>query len=138
MLQRFATLISMETGAVCGFGPALLGGLAELGPVDPFAGDLCLELGLSVWLRRSGTSLLEARDRLSEARQAVLAASGLDPATEPVPLIGRSPRADVITLAAYVGDLLRRAAAAADCSVTLVAERAIAMLPEPEGEALGA
>ena len=69
----------------------MLGGLAELGPVDPFAGDLTLELGLSVWLRRSGTSLLEARERLFEARRAILSVCGLDPATEPVPLVGRSP-----------------------------------------------
>src|ERR1700744_5346107 len=76
LLQRFATLNPMETDAACDFGPALLGGLAELGPVDPFAGVLSLELGLSVWLRRSGASLVEARDRLFEARQAILDACG--------------------------------------------------------------
>ena len=43
-----------------GFGSALLSGLAELGPVDPFSGDLSLELGVSVWLH-DGTPLLEAR-----------------------------------------------------------------------------
>ena len=70
-------------------------GLAELGPVDPFSGDLSLELGISVWLRRSGTSLVEARGTLLEIRQVILEVCGLDPATEPVPLVGRSPRADV-------------------------------------------
>ncbi len=128
----------MKTGAACDFGPALLGGLAELGPVDPFAGDLSLELGLSVWLRRSGASLMEARDRLFEAREAILDACGLDAESEPVPLVGRSPRADALTLAGYLGDLLRRAAAAADCSVGLIAQRAIAALPERVDEALGA
>jgi hypothetical protein len=120
-----------------GFGPALLGGLAELGPVDPFSGDLSLELGVSVWLRRSGTTLGDACDRLREARAAILEACELDPATEPVPLVGRSPRVDVVNLAAYVGDLLRRAAAAAGWSVHTVAERAIAHLPEPAEEAIG-
>ncbi len=138
MLQRFVTLNLMETDASCDFGPAVLGGLAELGPVDPFAGDLSLELGLSVWLRRSGTSLLEARERLFEARRAILSVCGLDPATEPVPLVGRSPRADALTLAGYVGDLLRRAAAVSGWSVGVVAERAMAELPEREQEALGA
>jgi hypothetical protein len=128
----------METGAACDFGPALLGGLAKLGPVDPFAGDLSLELGLSLWLRRSGASLTDARNRLFEARQAILDACGLDVSSEPVPLVGRSPRADALTLAGYLGDLLRRAAAAAGCSVQLVAERAIAALPERQDEALGA
>ena len=128
----------MERGATSRFGPAILGGLADLGPVDPFSGDLSLELGVSVWLRRSGTSLVEACDRLFEARAAILEVCALDPGTEPVPLVGRSPRNDVVNLALYLGDLLRRAAAAAGLSVHVVAERAIAVLPEPAEEALGA
>jgi hypothetical protein len=121
-----------------GFAPALLGGLAELGPVDPFSGDLSLELGVSVWLRRSGASLGEACERLHEARAAILEACGLDPDTEPVPMVGRSPRLDVVNLAAYVGDLLRRAAAGVGWSVQTVAARAVTLLPEPADEALGA
>jgi len=91
-----------------------------------------------VWLRRGGVSLVEARDQLFEARHAILAVCGLDPATEPVPLVGRSPRADALTLAGYVGDLLRRAAAVTGCSVEVVATRAIAALPPRQDEALGA
>jgi hypothetical protein len=128
----------MERVTVSAFGPTLLGGLAELGPVDPFSGDLSLELGVSVWLRRSGASLLEARDRLLEARAAILEACGLDSATEPVPLVGRSPCLDVVNLALYVGDLLQRAAAVTGWSVQVAARRAIALLPEPADEALGA
>ncbi len=138
LLQPFVTLNLMDIGPCCGFGPAVLGGLAELGPIDPFAGDLTLELGLSVWLRRSGTSLLEAREQLFEARRAILSVCGLDPATEPVPLVGRSPRADALTLAGYLGDLLRRAAAVSGWSVRVVAERAMAELPERREQALGA
>jgi len=128
----------MVTSAPRGFGPALVGGLAELGPVDPFSGDLTLELGISVWLRRSGTSLLEARDVLLEIRAVIVEVSGLDPATEPVPLVGRSPRLDVVNLVAYVSSLLRRASATAGSSVSAVAQRVIAELPEPEDTALGA
>ena len=76
---------SMVKDAPTGFGPALLGGLAELGPVEPFSGDLSLELGISVWLRTSGTSLIEARSSLLEIRRVILEVCGLDPATEPVP-----------------------------------------------------
>ena len=94
-----------------GFGPALLSGLAELGPVEPFSGDLSLELGISVWLRTSGTSLLQARSSLLEIRRVILEVCALDPATEPVPLVGRSPRSDVVNLVGYISELLRRASA---------------------------
>jgi hypothetical protein len=122
-----------------GFGPALLSGLAELGPVDPFSGDLSLELGISVWLRTSGTPLLEARGRLLRVRELIIEVCGLDEATEPVPLVGRSPRNDVLSLVAYVGELLRRAAAASGRTVVAVARLVIAELPpEQEDAALGA
>jgi hypothetical protein len=122
-----------------GFGSALLSGLAELGPVDPFSGDLSLELGISVWLRTSGTSLLEARGRLLHIRELVIEVCDLDPATEPVPLVGRSPRSDVLNLVGYVGDLLRRAASASGRPVRGVARLVIAALPpEDEETALGA
>ena len=121
-----------------GFGAALLGGLAELGPVDPFSDDLSLELGISLWLRRSGTSLLGARATLLKVRRLIIEAGGLDGATEPVPLVGRSPRLDVINLVAYVGDLLHRASCEAGCTVRSVVDRVVAGLPEREDEALGA
>ena len=85
-----------------GFGAALLSGLAELGPVEAFSGDLSLELGISVWLRTSGTSLLQARSSLLEIRGVILEVCALDSATEPVPLVGRSPRSDVINLVGYL------------------------------------
>ena len=78
----------MSTSATGGFGPTVLVGLAELGPVDPTSGDLSLELGLSVWMRRSGISLEEARRALLALREHVIEACGLDPATEPVPFVG--------------------------------------------------
>ncbi len=128
----------MATSAATGFGPALLGGLAELGPVDPFSGDLSLELGISLWMRRSGTSLLEARSLLLGLRPIILEVSGVDPATEPVPLVGRSPRLDVVNLVAYVNDLLRRASASTGRSLERLVAGVIGQLPEPEDTALGA
>jgi hypothetical protein len=121
-----------------GFGPALLGGLAELGSVEPFSGDLSLELGISVWLRTSGTSLLQARSALLEIRQVILEVSDLDPATEPVPLLGRSPRSDVLSLVGYISELLRRASAVTGRAVGALAEAVVAELPVPEAQALGA
>jgi hypothetical protein len=128
----------MVTSTAEGFCPALLGGLAELGPVDPFSGDLSLELGVSVWLRTSGTSLVEARRMLLELRQVILRVSGLDPATEPRPLVGRCPRLDVVNLVTYVGDLLRRASAAVGRGLDVIVAEVVAELPEPDDEAIGA
>ena len=122
-----------------GFGPALLSGLADLGPVEPFSGDLSLELGVSVWLRTSRTPLLEARGRLLHMRELIIEVCGLDPATEPVPMVGRSPRSDVLTLVDYLGHLLRRAASVSGRSVATMARLVIEELPPAEEDtALGA
>jgi len=121
-----------------GFGAALLSGLAELGPMEAFSGDLSLELGISVWLRTSGTSLLQARSSLLEIRGVILEVCALDSATEPVPLVGRSPRSDVINLVGYLSELLRRASAGMGRDVAAVVRAVVARLPEPQDEALGA
>lgn len=128
----------MSTNAAGRFGPTVLVGLAELGPVDPGSGDLSLELGLSLWMRRSGISLEEARRALLALREHVIEACGLDPATEPVPFVGRSPRLDVVNLIFYLGQLMRRGASCAGLSLRGLAERVLAELPEPEASAIGA
>jgi hypothetical protein len=139
LLQRFATLLGMVTSIPEGFGPALLSGLAELGPIEPFSGDLSLELGVSVWLRTTGTPLLQARSRLLGIRDLIIEVCGLDPATEPVPLVGRSPRNDVLNLVGYLSELLRRGASGSGNSVAAVARLVIAALPpDHEDAALGA
>ena len=128
----------MVMDAQTGFGPALLGGLAELGPVEPFSGDLSLELGISLWLRTSGTSLIEARSALLDIRGVILEVCGLDPSTEPFPMVGRSPRSDVVNLVGYISELLRRASAGLGRGVEAVVDAVVAELPVPEAEALGA
>jgi hypothetical protein len=128
----------MVKDAQSGFGPALLRGLAELGPVDPFSGDLSLELGISVWLRTSETSLMEARSSLLQIRQVILEVCGMELSTEPFPMVGRSPRSDVVNLVGYISELLRRASAGLGRGVETVIEAVVAELPLPQGEALGA
>jgi hypothetical protein len=128
----------MSFSAHPGFGPAVLVGLAELGPVDAAAGDLSLELGLSVWMHRSGTSLEDARSALLALRLRIIEACELDESTEPVPFVGRSARHDVVSLIDYLGALLRRGASAAGLSARAVAERVTAELPVPEASAIGA
>jgi len=121
-----------------GFAPTVLRGMAAFGPFDATSGDLSLQLGVSLWLRMSDSSLEEARSTLQAVRRLVLAAYELDATTEPVPLVGRSPASDVVTLAAYVGDLLRRVATRVGCEPHTVADRVIAELPDPLDAALGA
>jgi hypothetical protein len=128
----------MSTSASCGFGPTVLVGLAELGPVDPTSGDLSLELGLSVWMRRNAISLEDARRSLLALRTHVIEACGLDSATEPVPFVGRSPRLDVMALISYLDQLLRRGASCAGLSIGDLAKRVMAELPVPEASAIGA
>lgn len=91
------------------FAEIALTGLFALGPGGQTLPSLALELGLSAWMRLAGVGTEEARDTLSRLRGALLEAAGLEEATEPVPLVGRDPRGDTLTLAAYLGDLLVRA-----------------------------
>lgn len=120
------------------FAPAVLQGLAELGAVDPSSGDLSLELGISLWLRTSETSLDDARTTLLALRRHILRACGLDADSEPVPMVGRSLERDLVLLVGYVADLLERAAMVAGCALSEVARRVIAALPQPIDTALGA
>jgi hypothetical protein len=90
------------------FGPAVMRGLLEYGP---FETELALELGLSLWLHRSATSPEDARTAILELRTVIIEVSGLDPRTEPFPLIGRTVERDLVNLASYLGSLVLRAAA---------------------------
>jgi hypothetical protein len=128
----------MELGPPVRFAPLVLAGLAELGSSNPFGEDLSLELGLSLWLRRSGLSVHEAVVELRTARRAILAVTGFDEAKEPVPLVGRSPRVDLLVLASYLSHLLRRAFAVPGSGRSTLIDRVVAGLPEPAVRALGA
>jgi hypothetical protein len=110
------------------FAERVLGGLADL--QIPGAGhtDLTLDLGLSLWLRRTGVRPTAASTGLLALRKAVLEVSGLDRESEPVPLRGIDPRQDVRILGAYLWQLIGRAATAAGCSRAEVARRATALL----------
>ena len=77
--------------------------------------DLGCELGLSAWMRLTGTELEEVPSHLWAIRQAIIEAGGLDAATEPTPIGGRSPRLDLLNLVSYLGDLVARAAAHLGC-----------------------
>jgi hypothetical protein len=105
-------------------------GLAELDDCDLAPGNLCLPLGLSLWMQRAGVGLRAARDTLLQLRDALIAASGLDAHTEPVPLVVADPETSALSLARYVEGLLRRAAYVTYSTRLEVAERALAVMSD--------
>jgi hypothetical protein len=85
---------------------------------------------------RSQTDIFGVLDLLGALRRAVLDAAGMDAAHEPVPLVGRSPRNDVLRSVAYLSGLLQRAASVARCTAEELAERALDRLAEIDPQAL--
>jgi len=110
------------------FAPVAARGIAVLAPEDLTRGNLTLELGLSLWMHRSGTGLAGVRAGLLGVRAALLEASGLEQATEPVPLLAGEPRTAVLSLAIYLDGLVERAARRAGLSRTEMVEAALACL----------
>jgi hypothetical protein len=107
------------------FATLVLRGLVEVGHHD---GELCLELGVSYWITHSETRLDEAVPAMLAMRDALIRASGLNAATEPVPLWGVKPRVDVLNLAAYLRELIARAALEARCGAGVIVEQALLLL----------
>jgi hypothetical protein len=109
------------------FPTLVLRGLVEIGHYEE---ELCLELGLSYWISRSDMRLDEAVSALLALRIALIRASGLALATEPVPFVGLSHRVDVLNLAAYLRGLIVRASTEASCSADVIVERALGLMGE--------
>jgi len=97
------------------FASSVLRNIDVLLPSGVSGTDLACELGLSAWMRLTGTTLDDAPGQLWAVRQAILEAGQLDEATEPVPMGARAPRLAVLNLVAYLGDLLDRAASHLGC-----------------------
>jgi hypothetical protein len=110
------------------FAPVAARGIAVLAPEDLTRGNLTLELGLSLWMHRSGTDLGGVRADLLGVRAALLQASELDPTTEPVPLLAGEPRTAVLSLAIYLDGLVSRASRRCGLSRTEMVEAALARL----------
>jgi hypothetical protein len=88
-------------------------------------GDLSIPLGLSAWIVRASVALPDAYEALLRLRTEVLAVSGLDRVTEPVPLRVGDPRAALRNLGSYLYDLVGRAARHARLSPVELAERTL-------------
>ncbi len=92
------------------------------------AGDLAIPLGLSAWIVRAALDLPHAYEALMRLRRQVLFASGLDMASEPVPLRVGDPRVALWSLGSYLYDLVGRAARHAEVTPVELAERTLALL----------
>jgi len=114
------------------FAAEVLRGLATLRgeePREPLPpGDLAVPLGLSAWIVRASVELPDAYDVLLRLRAEVLAVSGLDRSTEPVPLRVGDPRAALAGLGSYLYDLVGRAARHARVPPVELAERTLERL----------
>jgi len=104
-------------------------GLAELVPTDLVGGNLTLVFALSAWLRMSGMEPLGACSSLLALRRALVEASGLDQATEPVPLLAGDPRSALLNLSVYLHGLICRAASCAGSPTVTVVQEALSLLP---------
>ncbi|MGA8723475.1 MAG: hypothetical protein WB565_00400 [Acidimicrobiales bacterium] len=68
--------------------------------------------------------LASTRASLLRARDALVGEGGLEADSEPIPFLGRSDRHDVVNLAIFVCNLVKRASASAGCSPGEIARRA--------------
>ena len=104
--------------------------IARLATGDRAEGCLTPALLLSASLRRCGLhgDLHEACDELLVLRRALLQTAPLDAAHEPVPLVVGDRRQALLTLAAYLDDLLERAVRAGGRGREEVVAAAIAWL----------
>ncbi len=92
------------------------------------ASPLTLPLALSVCMQRHDAGTEGLISAMQSLRRAVLAVSGLDAGSEPVPLVAGDPKAAVLSLADYLRDLLSRAARVCAAAPDDVASAAAARL----------
>lgn len=113
-----AAEVAAEVAAV------LAGATDEVLAVAP----LTLPLALSICMQRHDAGTEELIAAMQALRQAVLAVSGLDSRSEPVPLVAGDPRAAALGLAEYLRGLLARAARACAAAPDDLASAAAAHL----------
>lgn len=89
---------------------------------------LTLPLALSICMERHDAGTEGLISAMQALRHAVLSVSGLDPRTEPVPLVAGDPRTAALGLADYLRDLLVRAGRSCAAAPDEVASAAAARL----------
>jgi hypothetical protein len=110
------------------FAALVLRGLAAMGAPSDNEGELLLDLGVSVWISRSGECLEDAIGVMLAMRTALIKASGLNSSDEPVPFWGADPRLDLLNLAAYLRGLIGRAAREAQCGRDTIVRQTLQLM----------
>ena len=119
----------IETGPIgIDFASEVLHCVARLSGGGQVAASLSLSFGLSAWMKRFGLGLDETVDTILSLRTALLSVSGLDTASEPVPLRVADRVILVLNLAVYLEGLLGRAARALGVSPGEAADAAMELL----------
>lgn len=111
-----------------GFAGDVLHFIACLSADGQPAGSLSLPFGLSAWMKRYGLGVDEAISAVLSLRTALVSVSGLDAASEPVPLRVADRVMFVLNLAVYLDGLLDRAASALGVSPGEAADAAVELL----------
>jgi hypothetical protein len=75
-----------------------------------------------MWMRQCDIGVEGATATMLVLRHILIDVADFDPRREPVPFHGRSPELDLVNLAAYLGGLVARASAAAQCTPGVLAE----------------
>jgi hypothetical protein len=97
---------------------------AEVGSVEAQV----IPFGLTASMARHGAGAEDVVEAILEVRAAVIAAAGIDPSTEPVPLVVGDPAVAAVNLGVYLQGLLDRAATVARIDRATVSVRTLAHL----------
>jgi hypothetical protein len=108
--------------------PLMARGLAILEAEDLTEGNLTLELGLSLWMRRTDSSLKDMKAALLRMRSALLEAAVMDREHEPIPLLAGDDRTAVLGLAVYLKGLVTRAAITIGATRREIVEEALSLI----------
>lgn len=126
--RRRPTVAALPVSLHLDLATLLARGLVSLDADDLGESNLTLELGLTLWMSRTGAGAAAVRSSLMNLRSALLRSSDLDETTEPVPLLAGDERTTVLSLAVYVHHLLQRAAASIRVSPADAADEALVLL----------
>jgi len=120
---------AIETGPIgTDFAREVLQCIARLPGEGQVTASLSLCFGLSAWMKRFGLGLDETVNTILNLRTALLSVSGLDAASEPVPLRVQDHVVFVLNLAVYLEGLLGRAAGTLGATPGETADAAVELL----------
>jgi len=113
-----------DTGALAVDALFVAGVAADAGGAD----SQVIPFGLTASMARHGARAEDVVEAVLVVRRALIVATGLDPATEPVPLVVGDPRVAAVNLGVYLQGLIDRGAARTRTDRATVTMRTLAQL----------